>query len=69
MRYIFFAVLVGFFTVIPLYLLNVLVMPEINGMENFYSNIGQNANRLAGVSPDGTEIKNQTVSNQILTGY
>jgi hypothetical protein len=40
----------GFFLLSPLVLLNYMVMPELDKMKDFYSNIDTHANNAAGIS-------------------
>lgn len=44
--------LYGFFLLSPLLLLNYLVMPELDKMKDFYSNIDVYANQAAGTKTD-----------------
>jgi hypothetical protein len=46
MKFLLLGVFVFFFVYIPLYLLNSLVMPDLNGLEQSYSHQGQTVQQL-----------------------
>lgn len=48
MRLMLLGVLILFFVVLPMYLLNAVIMPELNGLQNFYANSGAIAEAAAG---------------------
>lgn len=49
MKFLLVGVFVGFFVALPVYLLNTLVMPELNALQYTYAHAGQLADKAAGV--------------------
>jgi hypothetical protein len=56
MRFIFLFIFIFFFVIMPMYLLNTFVMPEINGIESSYANAGKMADNIAAGSTTTTTI-------------
>lgn len=52
MRFMLLGIFVFFFVIIPMYLLNTLVMPELQSLKQTYARADTVAQRLAGV-PSG----------------
>lgn len=50
MRFILLSVFIFFFVALPMYLLNTLVMPELNALQQTYAHAGEIADRAAGAA-------------------
>lgn len=46
MKIVLFGVFVGFFFVLPMYMLDKFVLPQLNSMKQFYANEGQTVQNM-----------------------